>query len=98
LIEELRALASLAAGGVHLDHLVDIVSPMARGSWRTASGFERHLSVPFVLTALAGCFDAHYDELGPGRSAIEEIVVEMTEFLANQQTTTRWGDPDRIAF
>ena len=97
-IEELSGMAALARDGVHLDHIVEIVSPMANGRWREGSGFERHLAVPWVLTALAGCLDTHRARLANGQTAIEDIVAELAEFLSHQQATTNWGDMERVAF
>jgi hypothetical protein len=97
-IEELSGMAALAPDGVHLDHLVEIVSPMASGRWREGSGFDRHLAVPWVLTALAGCLDTHRARLGDGQTAVEGIVAELAEFLSHEQATTSWGDMGRVAF
>ena len=97
-IEELSGMAALAPDGVYLDHLVQIVSPMANGRWREGSGFERHLAVPWVLTALAGCLDTHRARLANGQTAIEDIVAEFAGFLSHEQATTSWGDMERVAF
>ncbi|MGH8977306.1 MAG: heparinase II/III domain-containing protein, partial [Acidimicrobiia bacterium] len=97
-IEELSGMAALAPDGVYLDHLVQIVSPMANGRWREGSGFERHLAVPWVLTALAGCLDTHRARLANGQTPIEGIVAEFAEFLSHEQATTSWGDMERVAF
>ena len=92
-------MAALTPGGGHLDHLVESVSPMVRGGWHQGAGFERHLSVPFVVAALAGCYDTHHDRLlEHGQTVIEEIIVELAEFNWEQLTTTSWGDPARMAF
>ena len=97
-IEELSAMAALSPGGAHLERLVECVAPMARGGWRMGSGFDRHLAVPWVLTALAGCLDAHDDQLGSGKSVVEDIVAEFSEFISREQETTSWGDVERVAF
>jgi hypothetical protein len=97
-IEELSGMAALARDGVYLGHLVEIVSPMANGRWREGSGFDRHLAVPWVLTALAGCLDTHRARLANGQTAIEDIVAELAEFLSHEQATTSWGDMERVAF
>jgi hypothetical protein len=97
-IEELSGMAALSPDRFYLDHLVEIVSPMANGRWREGSGFDRHLAVPWVLTALAGCLDTHRARLANGQTAIEDIVADLAEFLSHQQATTSWGDMGRVAF
>jgi hypothetical protein len=97
-IEELSAMAALSPQDGYLEHLVEIVSPMANGRWREGSGFDRHLAVPWVLSALAGCLDTHADRLASDRATIEAIVVDLAEYLAHQQATTSWGDMERVAF
>jgi len=97
-IEELSGMAALAPDAAYLEHLVQIVSPMVNGRWREGSGFERHLAVPWVLTALAGCLDTHRARLANGQTAIDGIVAEFAEFLSHEQATTSWGDMERVAF
>ncbi len=97
-IEELSALAVLVPDGPHLEHLVEIVAPMAGGAWRDASGFDRHLAAPWVLTALAGCIETHRARLADRLPLLEGIAAEFAEFVAHEQATTSWGDMACVAF
>jgi Heparinase II/III-like protein len=96
LLTDLSLLSRIADDDRYPDHLRLVVDSLTGGGWRSGRFFDQHIQLPFVLGALTIAYDLFGNELPTEeRSRWLATVREMTEHLAGQLATRRWGSLER---